>query len=77
MKKPNSLLFATPNFHLLLTARPKIILISPYEILLKNVSPCALCTKTKLLLECFMNSGNPDTDQGNSTVSPPSAQSVD
>lgn len=45
-------LLATPSFQLLLRAGPKMIPTSPYEILLKNVSPCVLCTKAKLLLEC-------------------------
>lgn len=52
IKKPDSVLLATPNLQLLLRARPKIIPTSPYETLLKNISPCALCIKAKLLLEC-------------------------
>lgn len=52
IKKPNSLLLATPNAQLLPRARSQTIPMSPYEMLLKNISPCALHTKAKLLLEC-------------------------
>lgn len=54
IKKPDSVLLTTPNFQLLLRARPKIIPTSPYDILLKNISPCALRIKAKLLLECSL-----------------------
>lgn len=50
-------LLATPNLQLLLRAGPKIIPTFPYEILLKNVGPHALCTKPNYFWNVPWNSG--------------------